>query len=450
MFKKVLVANRGEIAVRIIRALKELDIKSVAVYSEADRDSLHVKLADEAICIGPAPSKKSYLSIPAIISAAEITGAEAIHPGYGFLSENELFAEICEAHNIKFIGPSGELMKLMANKSKAKEVMKNLGLPVIPEFRQDGEDLKDFINHIPENEFPVLIKAAYGGGGKGIRLARSKEELLELIKTASAEAEASFGSGEIYIEKFFERPKHIEFQVIADSHGNVAVFNERDCSIQRRNQKIIEETPSISLSSELRENIKEKIRLAIKKLGYENAGTLEFLYDGRELYFMEMNTRLQVEHPITEETYDVDIVKAQILVAAGEKLPDEILESSQEGHAIEFRINAEDPERNFMASPGFVQSVRFPGGPGVRVDTHLYSGYIVPHHYDSLIAKLIVRAKNRDECIKRARRALEEFEITGIKTNIDFLLKVIQTDAFIEQKYYTRFIEEEFMVMENA
>jgi acetyl-CoA carboxylase biotin carboxylase subunit len=450
MFKKVLVANRGEIAVRVIRALKELDIRSVAVYSEADRDSLHVKMADEAICIGPAPSQKSYLSIPAIISAAEITGAEAIHPGYGFLSENELFAEICEAHGIKFIGPSGDLMKLMANKSQAKKVMSDLGLPVIPEFQQKGESLESFVRDIPDDEFPVLIKAAYGGGGKGIRLARNREELLDLAKTASAEAEAAFGSGEIYVEKFFEKPRHIEFQIIADSYGNVAVFNERDCSIQRRNQKIIEETPCVELPSALREEIKEKIRSAIKKMGYENAGTLEFLYDGNELYFMEMNTRLQVEHPITEETYDVDLVKTQVLVAAGEKLPTEVMESSQEGHAMEFRINAEDPDRNFMASPGMIESVHFPGGPGIRVDSHLYSGYRVPHHYDSLIAKLIVRAKNRDECLRRARRALEEIEIRGIKTNVEFLLEVIQTDAFRNQKYYTRFIEEEFMVIKNA
>lgn len=450
MFKKVLVANRGEIAVRVIRALKELGIRSVAVYSEADKESLHVMLADEAVCIGPPLSQKSYLSIPAIISAAEITGAEAIHPGYGFLSENEVFAEICNAHNIVFIGPSAEIMKMMANKSAAKKKMNDLGIPVIPEHQLNTKDLVSLAGIIPEEEFPVLIKAAYGGGGKGIRLAKNSAELIELSKTAAAEAEAAFGSGELYIEKFFEKPRHIEFQVIADNYGNVKVFNERDCSIQRRNQKMIEETPCEILDKNLREEIKEKIGKAVKELGYTNAGTLEFLYDGKELYFMEMNTRLQVEHPITEETYDVDLVKAQILVAANEKLPEEILSSEQNGHAIELRINAEDPHKNFQPSPGKIEFVHFPGGPGIRIDSHIYTSYTVPHHYDSLIAKLIVRSSTREDAIRKAQRALTELKIKGIKVNTDFLNKILQSDAFANQKFYTRFIEEEFMVMENA
>lgn len=449
MFKKVLVANRGEIAVRIIRALKELDIKSVAVYSEADKDSLHVELADEAICIGPAQSSKSYLSMPSIISAAEITGAQAIHPGYGFLSENDTFVEICEAHGIKFIGPPVSSMKLMANKAKAKKVMGELGLPVIPEISLElGKDLSA-INGLSDSDFPLLIKAAYGGGGRGIRIARNKEELKELIQKASSEAEQAFGSSELYIEKFFERPRHIEFQVIADSFGNVKVFFERDCSIQRKNQKIIEETPA-DLSPQLRESIVEKIEHAVKSIGYENAGTLEFLYDGENLYFMEMNTRLQVEHPITEELYDLDLVKAQILIAAGEPLPKDFLDAQPEGHAIEFRVNAEDPEKGFLPSPGKVEKLHFPGGRGVRIDSHLYQGYVVPPHYDSLLAKVIVHAKTRSEAIKKGVSALTELKIEGIKTNKEFLVKLIQSDDYINRKVYTRYVEEIFLVRQNA
>lgn len=445
MFKKVLIANRGEIAVRVIRALRELDIKSVAVYSEADRDSLHVQLADEAICIGPAQSQKSYLSIPAIISAAEITGAEAIHPGYGFLSENDVFAEICEAHGIRFIGPPTSAMKLMANKAHAKKVMKELGLPVIPEIKIDSSDIESGNLNLKEEDFPLLIKAAYGGGGKGIRVASDKKEFLEMIKKAAIESEKAFGSSELYVERFLHRPKHIEFQIIADKHGNVKVFYERDCTVQRKNQKIIEETPYEEMERELREDIMEKIAHAVKKLGYYNAGTLEFLYDDGRLYFMEMNTRLQVEHPITEEIYDVDLVKAQVLVEAGEKLPEEILDAEPEGHAIEFRINAENPDRDFAPSPGKIEKLHFPGGRGVRVDSHLYEGYVVPPYYDSLLGKIIVHAKTRNEAIKKGMVALRELRIEGISTNADFLLKILQTGDYLKRNIYTRYVEEVFM-----
>lgn len=445
MFKKVLVANRGEIAVRVIRALRELGIRSVAVYSEADSDSMHVELADEAVCIGPAQAQKSYLNIPSIISAAEITKSEAIHPGYGFLSENETFAEICDAHGIKFIGPSPEVMKLMANKTAAKRIMGESGVPVIPEIEVDFLNIDEIEKKIDPSFFPVLIKAAYGGGGRGIRKAENLESLKELIKTASAEAESAFGSGEIYLERFFEKPRHIEFQVIADNYGNVKVFDERDCSIQRRNQKIIEETPCDILPEGLREETKEKIARAIKDLGYTNAGTLEFLFDGNNLYFMEINTRLQVEHPITEEFYDVDIVKEQIRVAAGEKLSEEISEAEPSGHVFEFRINAEEPERDFTPSPGTIAKLRLPGGPGVRIDTHIYEGYTISPYYDSLIAKVIVRGLNRKEALNRGLRALNELRIEGIKTNRDFIISIINDDEYRNQKFYTRYIEEVFM-----
>lgn len=450
MFRKVLVANRGEIAVRVIRALKELGIKSVAVYSEADKDSLHVQLADEAVCIGPYPSVKSYLSMPAIISAAEITKAEAIHPGYGFLSENETFVEICEAHNITFIGPPASVMKLMGNKAKAKSVMKELGVPVIPEIRFDMNNPEETLKHLSDEDFPLLIKAAYGGGGRGIRVARDKSQFVELAKKAAIESEAAFGSSELYIEKFYEYPRHIEFQVIADKFGNVKVFYERDCSIQRKNQKIIEETPYEDLDPNLREKIMLTIENAIKRLGYHNAGTLEFLYDGSNLYFMEMNTRLQVEHPITEEIYDIDLVKAQIIVAAGEKLPDWLIDAEKEGHAIEFRINAEDPESGFTPSPGKIEKLHFPGGRGVRIDSHIFEGYTVPPYYDSLIAKIIVHAKTREEAIMKGISALSEFKIEGIKTNKDFLLRIIQTDDYWLKRVYTRYVEEVFLERENA
>ncbi|MCX7832327.1 MAG: acetyl-CoA carboxylase biotin carboxylase subunit [Actinobacteria bacterium] len=450
MFRKVLVANRGEIAVRVIRALKELGIKSVAIYSEADKDSLHVQLADEAVCIGPYPSAKSYLSMPSIISAAEITKAEAIHPGYGFLSENETFVEICEAHGITFIGPPTSVMKLMGNKAKAKNIMKELGVPVIPEIHFDMNNPEETLKDLKDEDFPLLIKAAYGGGGRGIRVARDKSQFLELAQKAALESEAAFGSSELYIERFFEYPRHIEFQVIADKFGNVKVFYERDCSLQRKNQKIIEETPYEDLDTGLRERIMSTIEGAIKKLGYYNAGTLEFLYDGSQLYFMEMNTRLQVEHPITEEIYDVDLVKAQILVAAGEKLPEWLMNAEKEGHAIEFRINAENPESGFSPSPGKIEKLHFPGGRGVRIDSHIYEGYTVPPYYDSLIAKIIVHAKTREEAIMKGISALSEFKIEGIKTNKDFLLRIIQTDDYWLKKVYTRYVEEVFLERENA
>lgn len=438
MFKKVLVANRGEIAVRIIRALKELDIKSVAVYSEADKDSLHVELADEAICIGPARSDKSYLSIPAIISAAEISGADAIHPGYGFLAENDTFVEICEDHGIVFIGPSAKVMRLMSNKKAAKKEMAAAGLPVVPEIEIDKADKN--IDDL-DIEFPVLIKASYGGGGRGIRRANNSDELKELIQSASAEAAASFGSGEIYIEKLIEKPRHIEFQVIADKHGNVKVLGERDCSLQRRHQKIIEEALSPALDDKKRQEMYGLIEKAVREIGYYNASTFEFLMDSDgNLYFMEINTRLQVEHPVTEEVFDVDIVREQILVAAGEKLSDEVLNAEPEGHAIEYRVTAEDPE-TFMPSPGKINRLRFPGGPGVRLDSHIYEGYTVPPFYDSLIAKLIVKARTRREAIKRGNRALGEFIIEGISTNIPFLLKLNRSKEFEDYLYDTGYVE---------
>jgi acetyl-CoA carboxylase biotin carboxylase subunit len=449
MFKKVLVANRGEIALRIIRALKELGIKSVAVYSDVDKDSLHVEFADEAICIGPAEARKSYLSMANIISAATITKAEAIHPGYGFLSENEVFAEACEAHGIVFIGPNASVMKVMGNKALAKKTMAELGIPTVPEIEFDFENLEASVNKLDESCFPVLIKASYGGGGKGIRLARNKKELLDQVRTAAQESLSAFGAEELYLEKFLDRPKHIEFQIIADRYGNVKVFYERDCSIQRRNQKIIEETPFKKMDNKLRSEIQEKIASAIKKLAYTNAGTLEFLYDGENLYFIEMNTRLQVEHPVTEEIYDVDLVKAQIMVAAGEKLTDELLSSEPEGHAIEFRITAEDPDNGFRPFPGKIEKLHFPGGRGVRVDSHLYQGYTVPPHYDSLIAKIIVHAKTREEAIQKGKVALNELKIEGIKTNREFLLQILESRDFQDQNVYTRYIEERFLRSNN-
>ncbi len=446
MFKKVLVANRGEIAVRIIRTLNEMGIDSVAVYSEADRDSRHVEMATEAICIGPPEASRSYLSMPAIISAAEITKADAIHPGYGFLAENPLFAEACAEHDIIFIGPSAEVMKLMGNKSKAKKVMKETGLPVVPGVEIDiGYDIREMSVDKLEKEvgFPLMIKASFGGGGRGIRLARDHQTLLSLLEGAKIEAGSAFGSDHLYIEKFLERARHVELQILADAYGNVAVLGERECSIQRRHQKLIEEAPCPILTAEKRKEMFQKAKQAMKEINYLNTGTIEFLLDNEgNYYFIEMNTRLQVEHPVTEMVTGIDIVKEQILVSAGEKLSFELEEVKMQGTAIEFRINAEDPENNFMPVPGKITHLRLPGGFGVRVDTHIYEGYSIPRFYDSLVAKIIVWGKNREEAIQRGRRALQEFQIQGIKTTKDFHLEMIDSEVFKKGEVYTYLIDE--------
>lgn len=446
MFKKVLVANRGEIAVRIIRTLNEMGIMSVAVYSEADKESRHVEMATEAICIGPPEATKSYLSMPAIISAAEITRSDAIHPGYGFLSENPLFVEACAEHDIIFIGPSTESVKLMGNKSEAKKVMKEAGLPVVPGMEFDiGYDIREVPVDKLEKEvgFPLMIKASFGGGGRGIRLVRDHRTLLNLFEGAQAEAGSAFGSDHLYVEKFLERARHVELQVLADTYGNVAVLGERDCSIQRRHQKLIEETPCSVLTEEKRLEMFQKAKTAMKEINYFNAGTIEFLLDDEgNYYFIEMNTRLQVEHPVTEMVTGIDIVKEQILISAGEKLSFEPEEVKMQGAAIEFRINAEDPENNFMPVPGKITHLRLPGGFGVRVDTHIYEGYSIPRFYDSLVAKIIVWGKDRGEAIQRSKRALRELQIHGIKTTKDFHLEMIDSEAFKKGEVYTYLIDE--------
>ncbi|MCS7228447.1 MAG: acetyl-CoA carboxylase biotin carboxylase subunit [Candidatus Kryptonium sp.] len=446
MFRKILIANRGEIALRIIRTCKELGIKTVAVYSEADRYSLHVKFADEAVCIGPGPSKESYLNIPRIIAAAEITNAEAIHPGYGFLSENAMFAEICESSGIKFIGPTPDAIEAMGDKSLAKETMKKAGVPVIP--GSDGvvnslEEAREIANEIG---YPIMLKAAAGGGGKGMRMVNSDDELENAWQTARAEAEAAFGNPALYIEKFIEKPRHIEIQVLADEHGNVIHLGERDCSIQRRHQKLIEESPSPIVTPELREAMGQAAVKGAKSVKYRNAGTIEFLVDkDGNFYFMEMNTRIQVEHPVTEMVYGVDIVREQIRIAAGEKLGIKQKELKPNGHAIECRINAEDPYKGFRPSPGKITALHFPGGFGVRIDSHIYQEYVVPPYYDSMIAKLIVHAKSRDEAIRRMLRALEEFVIEGIHTTIPFHIKLLNSPEFRSgTDYDTKFVDLKF------
>lgn len=440
MFNKILIANRGEIALRTIRACKELGIKTVAVYSEADRDALHVTFADEAVCIGPAVSKESYLKIPLIISAAQITGADAIHPGYGFLAENANFSEICAESGIKFIGPSPEMIRAMGDKAFAKDTMKKSGVPVVP-----GSD--GVINSIDEGKkiakeigYPVIIKASAGGGGKGMRIVWDAKEFENAYKTARNEAEAGFGNPDVYIEKFIENPRHVEIQVLGDSKGNVYHYGERDCSVQRRHQKLIEESPSPALNQALRDKMGETAVLGAKSVNYEGAGTIEFLLDKhKNFYFMEMNTRIQVEHPVTEWVYGLDLIRQQIIVAAGGDI--EILPHKPVGHAIEFRINAEDPEMNFRPSPGKIQSLHFPGGFGVRVDSHIYSSYSIPPYYDSLIAKLIVWGTDRQHAIARGRRALEEFVVEGIKTTIPFHIKVLEDPRFISGNFDTGFME---------
>lgn len=441
MFKKILIANRGEVALRVIRACKEMGVRTVAVYSEADISCLHTKLADEALCIGPAPSSSSYLSIPNIISAAEITGAEAIHPGYGFLAENAEFAEVCRSCKITFIGPPPEAIEKMGHKSVARATMAAAGVPVIPGSEGAIKAMNEALAFAEEIRYPVMIKASAGGGGRGMRMVRSKSEMKDSLETAQAEAQAAFGNDEIYMEKCIEHPRHVEFQILADSHGACIHLGERDCSIQRRHQKLVEEAPCPVLTEELRERMGEAALTAARAAGYVNAGTVEFLLDADgSFYFMEMNTRVQVEHPVTEAVTGIDIIKEQIRIAAGEKLQHTQEDVTISGHAFEYRINAEDPDRDFMPGGGTVKLYNPPGGPGVRVDSHLYTGYEIPPYYDSLLAKLIIWGETRDEAIARSRRALEEYIIDGVPTTLPFHERVVTNEFFRAGDVHTNFI----------
>ncbi len=440
MFKKILIANRGEIALRVIRTCKEMGIKTVAVYSTADRDSLHVKFADEAVCIGPPASKDSYLNIANIISAAEITNADAIHPGYGFLSENAKFSRICQEHKIKFIGASPEMIEGMGDKSNAKLTMRKAGVPVVP--GSDGliTDIEEAKIIAKETGYPVIIKATAGGGGRGMRIIWKEEELQPNFESATKEAEAAFGNGAMYMEKFIEEPRHIEIQVVGDQFGKACHLSERDCSIQRRHQKLVEETPSPFMTDELRERMGDAAVKAALAVSYEGVGTVEFLVDKyRNFYFMEMNTRIQVEHPITEEVINYDLVREQILVAAGKPISGK--NYYPQLHAIECRINAEDPFNNFRPSPGKIGNLFTPGGHGIRVDSHIYSGYVIPPNYDSMVAKLITVAQTREEAIAKMHRALSEYVIEGVKTTIPFHLRLMQDEQFKKGDYTTKFIE---------
>jgi acetyl-CoA carboxylase biotin carboxylase subunit len=440
--RKVLIANRGEIACRIIWTCKEMGIKTVAVHSTADRDSLHVLFADEHLCIGPPPSAQSYLNIPAIISAAEIYNVDAIHPGYGFLAESSYFAEICEACNIKFIGPSANVIQMMGDKVEARRAMQEAGLPILPGSPEPLETEEEALRLAREIGFPVIVKAAAGGGGRGMRIVRSEEELGSALETASTEAAAAFKNGDVYLERYIERPRHIEIQVLADEYGDCIHLGERECTIQRRHQKLLEEAPSPVLSPELRERMGTAAVAACKKIGYSNAGTFEFLLDEDDnFYFMEMNTRIQVEHPVTEMVTLADIVRNQIRIAMGEPLGFRQEDVLIRGHAIECRINAEDPE-TFTPSPGLITAFNLPGGPGVRVDTAAYPGYFVPPYYDSMIAKLIVHAGTRELAIARMRRALEAMVVEGIKTTIPLHLKIMDDPKFRAGEFSTKFMEE--------
>ncbi|TFH02573.1 MAG: acetyl-CoA carboxylase biotin carboxylase subunit [Calditrichales bacterium] len=442
MFNKVLIANRGEIALRILRACQEMGIKTVAVYSEADSESLHVRFADEVVCIGPAASSESYLNMVRIISAAEVTGADAIHPGYGFLAENPEFAEICDECNITFIGASADVIRKMGNKAEAKETMKKAGVPVVPGSEGIINNLEHATKMGAEIGYPVMLKAVAGGGGRGMRIVTSEKTLEMNYMMASAESENAFGNSDLYMEKYIANPRHIEIQVMADSFGNVVHFGERECSIQRRHQKLVEEAPSPVVDQALREKMGEIAVMGCKRVKYVGAGTIEFLLDeDKNFYFMEMNTRIQVEHPVTEMVYNRDLVKDQIRMAAGEKLGYTQADIRLEGHAIECRINAEDWERNFMPSPGRIDNLHTPGGPGIRVDTHSYPAYKIPPYYDSLIAKLIAYGKDRDEAIARLKRALNEFVIEGIKTTIPFHQKLIDHKDFKDGNFDTGFLE---------
>jgi len=440
VFKKILIANRGEIALRVIRTCKEMNIKTVAVYSTADKESLHVRFADEAVCIGPPPSSKSYLNIPSIIAAAEITNADAIHPGYGFLAENSTFSKICGEHGIKFIGASPEMIDGMGDKASAKATMIKAGVPCIPGSEGLLKDLADAKKSAKKVKYPVMIKATAGGGGKGMRVVWSEEEMEEMWNSARQEAKASFGNDGMYMEKFVEDPRHIEIQIVGDQFGNYCHLSERDCSIQRRHQKLMEETPSPFMTDELRDRMGEAAVKAAAAVNYEGAGTVEFLVDkNRDFYFMEMNTRIQVEHPITEEVINYDLIWEQIKVAAG--IPVSGNHYYPQMHAIECRINAEDPYNDFRPCPGKIVTLHTPGGHGVRVDSHIYAGYTIPPHYDSMIAKLITVAQTRPEAIAKMRRALDEFVIEGIKTTIPFHRKLMDDPDFVKGNYTTKFME---------
>ena len=445
MLKKVLIANRGEIAVRIIRACREMGIRTVAIYSEADKNALHVKLADQAVCIGPAVSAKSYLNVKAILESACLTGADSIHPGFGFLSENPSFAKICEEMGIKFIGPNHKLIELLGNKSQAKETMKKAGVPVVP--GSDGliYSKEQAIELAEKIKYPVILKASSGGGGRGIRVAFSKEELEREYDIVKQEAKVSFNDDSLYIEKYIENPRHVEIQVLADEHGNCIHLGERDCSIQRRNQKILEETPSAVIDENTRNKMGEVAVKAVKEIGYTNAGTIEFLVDkNKDFYFMEMNTRVQVEHPVTEMVTGIDIIKEQIKIASGEKLEYDQDDINFTGHSMEVRINAEDPAKNFMPCPGTIKGLHLPGGNGIRVDTAIYSDYTIPPTYDSMIAKIIVHGKDRNESIAKMRSAVAELVIEGITTNADFILEILDNKDFQNNDYDTSFIAKNF------
>lgn len=447
---KILIANRGEIAVRIIRACKEMNIKTVAVYSEADKDALHTKLADEAVCIGPGVASKSYLNVKNIIEAACITGADSIHPGFGFLSENAQFAKICEESNIKFIGPTSTVIDLLGNKSNAKALAKSAGVPVIPGSDGSVKGLKDAVIIAENIGYPIILKAAAGGGGKGIRIVNNSNELESNYNIVKQEAKNSFNDDEIYIEKFIKNPRHVEIQILADEHGNIVHLGERDCSIQRKHQKVIEETPSTIVDEKLRSKMGNAGVKVAKAAGYTSCGTIEFLVDDdKNFYFMEMNTRIQVEHPITEERTGIDIVKEQIRIAAGEKLKLKQKEIKFEGHAIECRINAENPSKNFMPCPGTINEINLPGGNGIRVDTAIYNGYKIPSNYDSMIAKIITHGVTRNEAIAKMKRALEELVIDGVDTNRDFLFEIIRNPNFIRGNFDTGFIEKEIFKNEE-
>ncbi|MCI4168092.1 acetyl-CoA carboxylase biotin carboxylase subunit [Bacillus spizizenii] len=443
MIKKLLIANRGEIAVRIIRACKELGIETVAVYSEADKDALHVQMADEAFCIGPKASKDSYLNVTNIVSVAKLTGTDAIHPGYGFLAENADFAELCEEVNVTFVGPSADAISKMGTKDVARETMKQAGVPIVPGSQGIIENVEEAVSLANEIGYPVIIKATAGGGGKGIRVARTEEELINGIKITQQEAATAFGNPGVYIEKYIEDFRHVEIQVLADNYGNTIHLGERDCSIQRRLQKLLEESPSPALDSEIREQMGDAAVKAAKAVGYTGAGTVEFIYDYNEqrYYFMEMNTRIQVEHPVTEMVTGTDLIKEQIKVASGMELSLKQEDVEFEGWSIECRINAENPSKNFMPSPGEIKMYLPPGGLGVRIDSAAYPGYSIPPYYDSMIAKVITYGKTRDEAIARMKRALSEFVIEGIETTIPFHLKLLEHETFVGGEFNTKFLE---------